>query len=240
MRTEIDLLLQIQEKDISIRSLQKERQQAPEELEKTKNEVEQADNLLKEKQEELKRTQVAHKELEMDLDTKLGNVDKYDKQLFQIKTNEEYKALKKEIHDLKFAAGLQEDKILEKMEEVEKTRTEIKRLEKEVNQSKEKLKQHEKEVEARLKDIDAKISQLQKEKEDLMSKVPEDLKDRYSRIFENKPDAAIVPIENKSCGGCHIKLPPNVINEVKKARQPIICENCARILYWSSSLEEKQ
>lgn len=234
MQPEIVLLLQIQEKDIAIRSLEREQKMAPEALNETKKIVEQADIALKQKKEQLKNIQVTHKGLEIDLDSKMGNVKKLDTQLAQVKTNEQYKALQKEINDLKFGAGLQEDKILEKMEETEMIQKEIEKLKEDVDKTKEDLKRHEKEVKSKLESINSQMSQAKKEREELTSNVSKSILDRYNRIFNNKHDAAIVAVANNSCGGCHMKLPPNVVNEVRKRHNIILCENCARILYWST------
>ena len=51
-------------------------------------------------------------------------------------------------------------------------------------------------------------------------------------ILNNKKDAAIVFIESGAhCGGCHMKLPPQVINDAKNASKIVGCNFCGRILY---------
>ncbi|MDD5756941.1 MAG: C4-type zinc ribbon domain-containing protein [bacterium] len=39
-------------------------------------------------------------------------------------------------------------------------------------------------------------------------------------------------MKNNSCGGCHMTLPPQVVNEVRKLDRLVLCESCSRILFW--------
>jgi len=232
MRAEINLLLQVQEKDIAIRSLQKERKQAPILLEESREGEQKTEKTLEQTKEELKNLHLQRKNSEIELESNSASIKKHEIQMFQVKTNAEYKALQNEIRDIKFAIGLQENKTLEIMEQIEKKEMELSKAKDAVTKAKDALKIYEKTVRDKIKAIDIQILEIRAERELLAGKVEEDILTRYNRIFNNKPDKAIVPIINKSCQGCHMKLPPNVINETKKAHKLIICENCARILYW--------
>ncbi len=233
MQKDIKILLEIQELDMTIRAFAREIEQAPRDLNTAKENVEQMKVRFAEGKENSKKLKVIRKELEIDLDSQGEEVKKYEMQLTKVKTNEEYKVLQKQITDLKFKSSLKEDKILEQMEQIEKATGDVKKLEQEVSQAQEQLKQKEKEVAARVEQLKGQRAEKEKEKEQLLSQVSVELLDTYARIFNNKTDRALVAINNKTCGGCHMKLPPNVINETKKGHRVILCENCARILYWS-------
>lgn len=238
MKKDIETLLKVQGRDIRIYSLKKESQVLPEELNAMKEEAQEVENKLKEKQEEIKKLQVARKELEVDLDAKQENIKKYEIQLFQVKTNEEYKAMQKQINDLKFEYGILEDKILEKMEEIEHAQGGLKEVEDALVSAKRMLENKEKEISARLGAIEEDIQKIQEEKDALAKDISLDFFKKYELIFKNKQGAALVPIENKACQGCHMALPPNVINEVKRGTKIIICDNCARILYYPDTTPE--
>lgn len=235
MNKDIKSLLKVQEKDIKINSLNKESQILPEELKAVKETVRDIENKVKVKTEEIKKLQVAHKGLEVDLETKQDNIKKCEIQLFQLKTNEEYKAMQKQINDLKFECGLIEDKILEKMEEIEKAQKGLKGIDDTLGSAKKTLQDKEKEISAKIKVIEEEVGKLEVERDILAQEVPPDFLSRYNLIFKNKQGAAIVAIENKACQGCHMALPPNVINEVRRGTQFIICDNCARILFYPNT-----
>ena len=54
----------------------------------------------------------------------------------------------------------------------------------------------------------------------------------YQRLLNNKKDRVVVPIENRTCSGCHITLTAQHENAVRKGERLIFCEHCSRIHYW--------
>jgi predicted nucleic acid-binding Zn-ribbon protein len=231
MQKDIEILLKIQEKDVKAYALKKEAQILPQDLKSVKDKVQDAENKLKERHEETKKIQVAKKDLELDLEAKQENIKKFETQLFQIKTNEEYKAMQKQITDLKFGCGLTEDKILEKMEEIEKSQILAKEAEAVVASVKKEFEEQQKEINKKIEDVKVQIENIQKERDEATKDVSPEFLKRYEVILKNKHGAAIVAVENKTCQGCHMILPPNVINEVKRGTTVVVCDNCARILF---------
>lgn len=57
----------------------------------------------------------------------------------------------------------------------------------------------------------------------------------YQRLLNNKKDRVVVPIENRTCSGCHIALTAQHENVVRKGERLIFCEHCSRIHYWQES-----
>ena len=49
--------------------------------------------------------------------------------------------------------------------------------------------------------------------------------------LKGKEGLAMVPVRQNACGGCHLNLPPQVINEIQMKTELVFCESCARILY---------
>jgi len=77
-----------------------------------------------------------------------------------------------------------------------------------------------------------------KETRDAMAKEadPEILR-IYQRLLNNKKDRVIVPIENRTCSGCHIALTAQHENVVRKGERLTFCEHCSRIHYWQETEE---
>jgi predicted nucleic acid-binding Zn-ribbon protein len=59
----------------------------------------------------------------------------------------------------------------------------------------------------------------------------------YERLLQNKKDRVVVPIENRTCSGCHITLTAQHENLVRKGERLVFCEHCSRIHYWQESEE---
>ncbi len=57
----------------------------------------------------------------------------------------------------------------------------------------------------------------------------------YERLLRNKKDRVVVPIENRTCSGCHIVLTAQHENLVRKGENLVFCEHCSRIHYWQES-----
>jgi predicted nucleic acid-binding Zn-ribbon protein len=57
----------------------------------------------------------------------------------------------------------------------------------------------------------------------------------YERLLKNKRDRVIVPIENRTCSGCHIVLTAQHENLVRKGERLVFCEHCSRIHYWQDA-----
>ena len=167
-------------------------------------------------------------------------VAKYEKEQFEVKTNVEYQALQKEIADHKIENSRIEDRILEVMEKIEEKEQLAKRGEEALAQERAKLAAEEARVAGEVAKLDAQIAELKGERDKLLPGVSQTILRKYQRIFANKRDTAIVPLINYVCGGCHMRLPPQIANNVRKTNELVICENCSRILYWPDGLEKKE
>lgn len=57
----------------------------------------------------------------------------------------------------------------------------------------------------------------------------------YERLLRNKKDRVVVPMENRTCSGCHIALTAQHENVVRKGENLVFCEHCSRIHYWEEA-----
>ncbi len=90
----------------------------------------------------------------------------------------------------------------------------------------------EKEIQGSIQLINEEGSSLKKEREDLSKKADPAILHVYERLLKNKKDRVIVPIQNRTCSGCHIALTPQHENIVRKGENLVFCEHCSRIHYW--------
>jgi len=75
-----------------------------------------------------------------------------------------------------------------------------------------------------------------KEKRDVIAKEANtDVLKIYEKLLRNKKDRVIVPMENRTCSGCHIALTAQHENAVRKGERLVFCEHCSRILFWQES-----
>lgn len=76
---------------------------------------------------------------------------------------------------------------------------------------------------------------LKKDRDLLAQDADEETLKIYDRLLRNKKDRVIVPIENRTCSGCHIALTAQHENLVRKGKNLVFCEHCSRIHYWQES-----
>ncbi|MCK4248397.1 MAG: hypothetical protein KAX15_01310 [Candidatus Omnitrophica bacterium] len=233
MKEQMKLLIKLQEIDKQIFEINSDKEIKPAKFEELKAAYEAEQVHLAELNEELKGLQVRRKDQEGELEAKEVNIKKYQTQLSQVKTNKEYSALQHEIDGLKADSSLIEDKILKIMEEVDsldtKIRNEQERLKKEEIQMKEK----EDLITRELTEIDRKLFSLSNEREKIIPEIKPEVLARYEKIQNKKSDGiALVKIEDDSCQGCNMILPPQVISEVIIGTRIHNCESCVRLLYY--------
>ncbi|MDD3274808.1 MAG: C4-type zinc ribbon domain-containing protein, partial [Candidatus Omnitrophica bacterium] len=75
------------------------------------------------------------------------------------------------------------------------------------------------------------LVQLETQRKQIIPEIDPKIFQEYERILSSREGLAIVPVEHNSCGGCHMLVPPQVINLIKMYSHIITCEVCNRILY---------
>ena len=91
------------------------------------------------------------------------------------------------------------------------------------------------EIEASINLINEEGLALRDERLKLASEADKESLRIYERLLRNKKDRVIVPIEGRTCGGCHISLTAQHENLVRKGENIVFCEHCSRIHYWQES-----
>ena len=90
-------------------------------------------------------------------------------------------------------------------------------------------------IEGELATLGEQLAQLERQRETLVPEVPPKALTVYERILKIREGVALVPLVNDACGGCHRRLPPQVINQVFLNSDLVTCEACNRILYSDES-----
>ena len=231
IKEEIRKLTELQEVDRQIFSLIKERSEQPKIIEELQKEFDAKKAKLKSLEENRQKKQLKQKEEEVELGSKEENIKKANSQLGQLKTNKDYQLKLAEIESLKADKSIIEEEILKLMDEIDLAKKEIeaekKTLEdeeKRYNEKKNALTRRGKEIEGLLKDFEGK-------RKILSDSIDKKILTRYEHILQGKEGLAIVKVQDNSCQGCFMKVPPQVINEIKMHEHVITCEICARILY---------
>ena len=184
-----------------------------------------------------KQIETDRKKLELEVEAKKQQIEKYSLQQFQTKKNEEYRALAQEIEHCKAAITKLDDEQLILMEQLESASRES-------NEAQRAAAIHLKDVETARAALADKEVRLKKELADLKSDysrlteaVEESVRDRYVRLRKQRGASTVVGIERGMCGGCHMKLPIQVVLSCRAQQEIVSCPNCGRILYFSPEMD---
>ena len=232
---QLEVLLKFQELDAEIYRMNREKRIKPAVLDQSRQALEVEKRRLEVAEKELRDLQVRRKNQEVDLETKEGMVKKYQVQLYQVKNNKEYTSLQNEIGGLKADNSLLEEEILRLMEEADQKKSQVEAMKRELERFNEIYRQEEIRVQKEIGVLEGEIRQLLQRRQTLIPEVDPKLLSRYERILVGREGMGMVPIDETSCLGCHMQLPPQVINEVRLREKITTCENCSRILYWRTS-----
>ncbi len=231
MTSHIEQLKRLQQIDGELYQLKRLLKDKPQELEQARQGVAAQEAKVKASDARLKTLQLAQKEKEGELQTREGSVKKLQSQLFQLKTNKEYATMQHEIATLKADNSLIEESILKSFDEIETATQDRQKEQKALAALQESFKAEERRVEQDLSVIRERIAQLEKKRQEATPGLPQPVLDTYQRILTSRDGLAMVPLAKESCGGCHRRLPPQVLNEVLLKVKLVTCENCNRILY---------
>lgn len=162
---------------------------------------------------------------------------KYKDQLLEVKTNREYTAMLHEIETAQNDIRTREDRILEVMMESDELNAGIKTSETE-------LKAIEKEVAAERATLDAEMAALQgeidrttAERETLVADIDRRVLSIFETTAKGRKGVAVAEAKDGLCTICHVRLRPQVFNEVRKNESIIQCDSCRRILYFAGNSE---
>jgi len=229
---ELQNLVQLQDLDLSLKLLRDKVRKVPVELSALEQDLAECrrlyENVVKNQEEGDKH----RRHLESEVETFRQKLSKYKDQLMSVKTNKEYQAMLAEIGNCEREISAKEDQILERMmladEWNEKQRV-----------AKEELSAREKEIQARRQELEAfrshsenELNQLECQRGVLRQSLSPEIIGLYERIATARHGVAVAPAFDQSCQGCHVRLRPQLFNEVKTNLQIIRCESCSRILYY--------
>jgi predicted nucleic acid-binding Zn-ribbon protein len=231
MLPEITKLLKLQERDQRIRQLQKELKDIPRHEAQARTQLAGDQAAVEAAQQKIKENEVRIKGLELDIQTRQTSIKRLQDQQFETRKNDEFQALGHEITRYQNEVRGIEDKELEEMESLESARAVLKTAQAKLNETQGRVNEELKVLSDRVEGVKKRLADLEAERKEVAAPIEPEALDLYQRLFAKKPDAAVVPLENGMCGGCHMKVVMGTIQEVRASGKITQCDSCGRILY---------
>lgn len=227
----IEKLLILQDRDRKIRRVQAELGNIEPERQTLRVKQAAAQAQLDQAKQHQRQIESDRKRLELDVEAKKTQIERYANQQLQTRKNEEYRALAHEIDTCKADINKIEDQEIVLMEQAETTQKEIVRLTREADEAKKHADSLVAQLGEREKNLQKELTDLQGNREELSAAVDESVRSRYERLIRTKGENVLVGVHHGVCGGCHMKLPAQVLVACQAHLELVTCTNCGRILY---------
>jgi len=233
----IEKLLILQERDRRILHLQRELEAIGPQRQATQARTQTAHAALEDGRLKTRHLESERKKLELEVQSRQERIERYALQQFQTKKNEEYRALAHEIDTCKGDIAKLEDQELELMEQIEAAH--------QAALDAARVADAEKQVSDRqLAELGTRDAALKRQLEEavagrpqLAAAVAESGLAAYERLRKHKGERVVVGVEHGACGGCHMKLPAQVVLACRGEQEIVSCPNCARILYYTRDMD---
>lgn len=165
-------------------------------------------------------------------------IDRYQKQMDNVKNNREYDALSKEIEMQRLEIQLSEKKIREGGSFLEGKKETLVAAEARLASKREALETKKVELEKIIAKTEKEEEKLKRKVERARKKIDERLLKGYDRVTKAyRNGLGVVTVTRDSCGGCFNKVPPQLQLEIGQRKKVLTCEHCGRVLVDDNILE---
>ena len=232
MHADLKAVIELQEVDRKVVELATQIDALPAEIKKLQSQLDEFIHAHEERKKRLAANQKERKDLEGEVKVIQEKISKHKDQLYQVKTNEQYRAMLKEIEGEEQNIRRIEDQILEKMLESE----EIQKL---VQDAAAKLDGEKARVAGEISRLESERTRDLQERDDAQARRKEleaslsaSVHSLYERMRAVRGGVAVALVRDGLCTACNVRLRPQIYNEVRTNDALLTCENCGRIMYY--------
>ena len=236
MQEIIEKLLVLQDRDRKILRVTQELAHIGPERESLKAKAASTQSSLEAAKLRTRQIESERKQRDLEIEAKKSQIEKYLNQQLQTRKNEEYKALTHEIEMAKEVIFKIEDAEIVLMEQAEVAAKEVVRATAEAAAAKKLVDDQIGQLNAREENLKKDFAELTGSRTALAGAVDDSTRNRYERIFKSKGENVVVGVEHSACGGCHMKLPTQIVTTCRAEAEIVTCPNCGRILYFTRDM----
>ena len=177
-------------------------------------------------------TGTTKREIEKEVAAVQTRLSKYKDQLMAVKTNKEYQAMQHEIATAEGLVRTHEDKLLDLMEVSEREAADLKAAETALKTDQAAIVTEQKALGEEKAAQEASLARLSAEREQVTAGISKEALTIFERVAHGRRGIAVAEARDGLCVECHVRLRPQVFNEVRRNEKLIQCDSCTRILYY--------
>jgi uncharacterized protein len=238
VRQQLIDLNEVQKIDLAIREVEKQREAVSKnllELESSKNSLQKEITALTE---QCSTWDKEVKVLEGNIQAETLKLKKWEVRLNEIRNQREYLALSREIEGSKRANREAEERITELNKQKQAAQATLEGLQDRLGVIGIDCDSERAVVERALADIDTHLTAEKHRREKLYPTIPKGLLAKYESVRAKRMGVGLALITDGRCGGCNIKLPPQLFNILQRVNTVEQCPSCLRIMLWDRILDQ--
>jgi predicted nucleic acid-binding Zn-ribbon protein len=162
-----------------------------------------------------------------------GRLSKYRDQAMAVKTNQEYHAIQHEIAHAQGEIKKHEDIMLERMVEADDLAATIKAAEAQLAAEQKTIDADRKKAQGEDAALQASLDALGAQRATLVSAIDRLVLAMYDIGVAKRQGIAVAAVKDGICTICHVRLRPQMLNEVRRNDAIVQCESCQRIIYFA-------
>lgn len=185
----------------------------------------------------VKQIETERKALELEVEARNQLIARYANQQFQTRKNDEYRALAHEIETCKADIFKIEDQEIALMEQAEAVQKQVMEATQNASATRKLMEEQVAQLNAREQNLKKEFAELAAERAKLAQAVEEGARARYERLVKSKGENVVVGVQHGVCGGCHMRLPPQLLVTCQADKELVSCSNCGRMLYYTPDMD---
>lgn len=237
MNSQLQFLIELQTFDLRIFQIQDIERKAPELLQAAESPLQDILTRLQALKNTGESLVTQQRSAERELATQEDLLHKVRSRLSELKTNKEYQAHLFEIEQARKKKDSIEESVLETMERVEENKNAVQELEAQAQEAQKVFDVEKASLEAESTELTNELTDLNQQQQQVADTVEKLLLARYNRLKIMRKGYAVAEVQEGSCGGCRLQLPPQLVAEVRRGNELMDCSYCHRILFMAHHLE---
>ena len=228
---DIQHLIRLQQLDSQIESARRRIAEIPAVQDALATRLEQATAAVAAVKERLAVSQQERKKIEAEVAGIQTRLSKYKGQLLELKTNKEYQTMQHEIATAEEAIRSHEDRILERMEEAENLTRDLKAAEADLKTQQTAIATERSALAAEATALQRTVDETSAQRGTVARELSPDALRLFEHVSRQRKGLAVAEARDGSCSVCHVRMRPQMYNEVRRGENLIQCESCLRILF---------
>ena len=233
MSPELAHLIELQQIESAIAEARAHITAHPQRVAEADGRLAEADRVVQEATQRLKDAQKARGDSEKDAAVFQGRLTKFKDQLSAVKTNREYQAMQHEIETAQKELSAAEEKVLERMMEIDQLTADVKAAETAKAAEKKTVDADKATLAAELAADEKKLAEKTAARAALVGSLEPRLMALFEQVAKVRKGVALsMATRDGLCSICHVRMRPQVFQQVRQNDAVIQCDSCQRILYY--------